>query len=134
MEAASLACACAGLLLHPAAATWHARETRGNALFEELVHATFALERAIAPERPPSTMVAVNRRATFLPHTDAGSGFGQSTSLIVGLGDYSGGALVVEGTPHDIRYTPLTFDGWRERHWTLPFEGERFSLVWFTPS
>ena len=34
---------------------------------------------------------------------------------------------------HDVRYTPLTFDGWRERHWTLPFQGERFSLVWFTP-
>ena len=22
---------------------------------------------------------------------------------------------------------------WRQRHWTLPFEGERFSVVWFTP-
>ena len=114
--------------------TWHAGSTRGNVLFEELVHATFALERALMPDRPPSTMVAVNRRALFRPHTDAGSGFGQSTSLIVGLGDYSGGELVVEGEPSDIRYKPLQFDGWRQRHWTLPFEGERFSLVWFTPN
>ena len=114
-------------------ATWRGRETRGNAEFEELTHAIFELERTIAPGRTPSTMVAVNRRATFLPHTDAGAGFGQSTSLIVGLGDYTGGELVVEGEPHDIRYAPLTFDGWRQRHWTLPFEGERFSLVWFTP-
>jgi hypothetical protein len=113
--------------------TWHAT-TRGNALFEELVHATFELERALLPDRPPSTRVAVNRRALFRPHTDAGSGFGQSTSLIVGLGDYSGGELVVEGEPSDIRYKPLQFDGWRQRHWTLPFEGERFSLVWFTPN
>ena len=113
--------------------TWHAT-TRGNALFEELVHATFALEHALMPDRPPSTRVAVNRRALFRPHTDAGSGFGQSTSLIVGLGDYSGGELVVEGEPSDIRYKPLQFDGWRQRHWTLPFEGERFSLVWFTPN
>jgi hypothetical protein len=34
---------------------------------------------------------------------------------------------------HDIRYQPLEFDGWKERHWTLPFVGERYSLVWFTP-
>jgi diketogulonate reductase-like aldo/keto reductase len=34
---------------------------------------------------------------------------------------------------HDIRYSPLQFDGWNQRHWTLPFEGERFSIVWFTP-
>ena len=53
--------------------------------------------------------------------------------MIVGLGDYTGGELVVETIEHDVRYTPLTFDGWHERHWTLPFEGERFSLVWFTP-
>lgn len=31
------------------------------------------------------------------------------------------------------RYRPLEFNGWTQRHWTLPFEGERFSVVWFTP-
>ena len=106
---------------------------RGNELFEELVEEVFALERVIMPDRPSSTMVAINRRASFLPHTDAGAGYGQSTSLIVGLGKYEGGELCVEGVAHDIRYKPLSFDGWRERHWTLPFTGERFSLVWFTP-
>jgi hypothetical protein len=39
----------------------------------------------------------------------------------------------VEGVAHDIRYEPLEFDGWSQRHWTLPFVGERYSLVWFTP-
>ena len=38
-------------------------------------------------------MVAINRRASFRPHTDAGTGLGQSLSLIVGLGDYTGGGL-----------------------------------------
>ena len=28
-------------------------------------------------------------------------------SLIVALGEFAGGELVVEGTPHDIRYRPL---------------------------
>lgn len=106
---------------------------RGNKLFAELVDAVFRLERALLPDRPPSSMAAINRRASFLPHTDAGAGYGQTTSLIVGLGDYEGGYLSVEGTAHDICYKPLSFDGWRQRHWTLPFSGERFSLVWFTP-
>ena len=76
----------------------------------------------------------MNRNAEFTPHVDAGSGAGQAgLSLIVGLGDYCGGELAVEGVESAVRYAPLEFDGWRERHWTLPFRGERFSLVWFTP-
>eukprot|EP01036_Dinobryon_divergens_P046822 gene46822-62647_t len=66
---------------------------RGNEIFAELVEAVFKLEQELVPGRPASSMVAINRRATFLPHTDAGAGFGQSTSLIVGLGRYVGGDL-----------------------------------------
>ena len=51
------------------------------------------------------------RHAQFLPHRDSGAGSGQSTSLIVGLGDYIGGELVLETVAHDIRYKPLEFDG-----------------------
>ena len=69
----------------------------------------------------------------FPRHTDSGAGAGQSTSLIVGLGTYAGGELVVEGEKKDIRYKPVEFDGWNQRHWTMPFTGERYSLVWFTP-
>jgi hypothetical protein len=32
-----------------------------------------------------------------------------------------------------VRYKPLEFDGWGDRHSTLPFIGERYSLVYFTP-
>ena len=41
---------------------------------------------------------------------------------------------MVETIPHDIRYQPIQFDGWADRHWTLPFQGERYTLVWFTPN
>lgn len=47
------------------------------------------LERRLAPGRPPSSTVAVNRRAQFLPHKDSGGGAGQSTSLIAALGDFT---------------------------------------------
>jgi hypothetical protein len=55
-----------------------------------------------------------NKNAQFKPHTDSGAGAGQSCSLIVGLGDYSGGELAVEGEVHTIRYTPVEFDGWKQ--------------------
>jgi len=133
-------------------------EPKGNKIFPELVIACFLLERVISPGRPPSSTIAINRHAQFRPHRDSGAGNGQSGSLIVGLGDYTGGELIVEGVPVNIRYQPLgyqeslnlhilciyilvltdfiflvEFDGWKERHWTLPFHGSRYSLVWFTP-
>ena len=106
---------------------------KGNTLFPELMRACFLLERVLRPNRAPSSTIAINRHAQFRPHRDSGAGNGQSTSLIVALGDFTGGELAVEGTGVDIRYHPIEFDGWRERHWTLPFVGERYSLVWFTP-
>ena len=49
------------------------------------------------------------------------------------MGDYSGGELVLEGGLHDVRYRPLEFDSGSQRHWSLPFRGERYSVMWFTP-
>ena len=109
------------------------KQPKGNALFPELVKAAFELELALCPDREPSSTIAINRNAQFRPHTDNGAGAGQSTSLIVGLGTYAGGELMVEGEKHDIRYKALEFNGWTQRHWTMPFSGERYSLVWFTP-
>ena len=120
---------------------------RANTLLRDtgLWLALVALEKAIAPAgREPSSTVAVNRHARFAPHRDRGAGAGQSQSLIVGLGDYIGGELGVvpreaqeegegAGVAHNIRYAPLEFDGWAQLHWTKPFKGERYTLVWFTP-
>lgn len=108
-------------------------QPRGNAIFPELTRAAFELESILLPNRPASTTIAINRHAQFRPHIDSGTGAGQSLSLIVGLGNYVGGQLVVEGEEVDIRYRPREFNGWTQRHWTRPFRGERFSLVWFTP-
>ena len=111
----------------------HLAQPEANARFPELLRAVFELEATLAPDRPPSSSVAVNCNARFRPHRDSGAGAGQGVSLIVGLGDYAGGELFVEGEPIDIRYAPARFNGWKQRHWTNAFEGERFSLVWFTP-
>lgn len=108
-------------------------QPKSNSSFPELMKAAFELEIALCPSREPSSTIAINRNAQFRPHVDVGAGTGQSRSLIVGLGDYVGGELMVEGMSHDIRYKPLEFNGWKQRHWTLPFYGERYSLVFFTP-
>mmetsp|Transcript_46876 Transcript_46876/g.52927 ORF Transcript_46876/g.52927 Transcript_46876/m.52927 type:complete len:923 (-) Transcript_46876:83-2851(-) len=109
------------------------KQPKANSMFPDLVKAAFELELKLFPGREPSSTIAINRNAQFRPHTDSGAGAGQSTSLIVGLGTYSGGELIVEGEQHDIRYKGIEFDGWKQRHWTMPFKGERYSLVWFTP-
>lgn len=109
------------------------KQPKANSMFPDLVKAAFDLEMKLFPEREPSSTIAINRNAQFRPHTDSGAGAGQSTSLIVGLGTYAGGELMVEGDKNDIRYKAIEFDGWKQRHWTMPFQGERFSLVWFTP-
>jgi tRNA pseudouridine(38-40) synthase len=43
-------------------------QPRGNALFPELTKAAFALERALMPQRQPSSTIAINRHAQFRPH------------------------------------------------------------------
>jgi hypothetical protein len=141
-------------VVNPSVVTDANAYTLGNELFPDLVNDVFALEQALSHEerdlvkatdgkmsssqtsnlRVASSHCAINGKAQFLPHVDSGRGAGQAISLIVGLGDYRGGELGVEGSLHDIRYKPLEFDGWKLRHWTRPFKGERFSLVWFTPA
>ena len=54
------------------------------------------------------------QHAQFRPHRDNGAGAGQSTSLIVAAGDYTGGRIVVEGDENDIQYKPLEFNGWTQ--------------------
>ena len=108
-------------------------QPKGNELFPELAEACFELEKIILPNRRPSTTIAINRHAQFKFHRDSGAGAGQARSAIVALGDFAGGELQCEYDVEDIRYRPYEFDGWSMRHSTLPFEGERYSLVWFTP-
>jgi tRNA U38,U39,U40 pseudouridine synthase TruA len=133
---------------HPAEST---TPPLGNELFPDLVKAIFELEMrlskptddgvvagdkletSVATRGRSSSHCAVNCNAQFTPHVDSGTGAGQSLSMIVGLGDYYEGELFVERDLFDIRYKPLEFDGWKLRHWTNNFEGERYSLVWFTP-
>ena len=52
-------------------------------------------------------------------------------NYIVGGGTYSGGALIVEGTAHDIKGKLLKFNP-KSPHEVAPFTGNRYTLTFFT--
>ena len=62
-------------------------------------------------------------------HKDKGN---LGDSYIVGFGDYTGGELNVSEAAHDIRHRGHLFNGAREWHWTSPWQGTRYSLVFFS--
>ena len=75
------------------------------------------------------TNIMINKNFQTQPHRDANN-IGES--CIVGLGDYTGGELEVEGRGViDIQHNPTIFNGSELTHSTKPFKGERWSLVFF---
>eukprot|EP00928_Gymnodinium_smaydae_P032188 TRINITY_DN23378_c0_g1_i1.p1 TRINITY_DN23378_c0_g1~~TRINITY_DN23378_c0_g1_i1.p1 ORF type:complete len:585 (+),score=156.06 TRINITY_DN23378_c0_g1_i1:71-1825(+) len=113
-----------------------------------------AFARAARPDFP-FTAIQVNVNYAARPHVDRNN---LGRSLIIGLGDYEGGRLwvedaegdeaitmqetirleaayrtgtVVNGRAEDVRQRWLEFDGNR-LHFTKPFSGTRYSLVYFT--
>lgn len=73
--------------------------------------------------------VQVNDNYTSLPHRDKGN---QGLSYIVGFGDYEGGELNVEGTLYNINHAGHLFNGSEKLHYTEPWKGSRYSLVFFS--
>lgn len=79
------------------------------------------------PEFEFST-ITVNRNFLCQPHKDKGN---NGESYIIGFGDYTGGELNIEGDKYDIKYKFLKFDGGKKTHWVEPFEGNRYTAVFY---
>ena len=79
------------------------------------------------------TQVQINKNFESPPHRDAPN---QGSSVIVGFGDYSGGKLAINKNGKvfykDIKNNPTKFNGASYTHWTTPYSGTRWSLVFFT--
>lgn len=77
--------------------------------------------------------IQVNDNYSSQPHRDKGN---KGLSYIVGFGDYTGGqlSLDVSGATMsvDIRHRGYLFNGAETLHWTEPWEGHRYSLVFFS--
>ena len=77
--------------------------------------------------------VVINKNFEITRHID-GKNVGES--YILGLGDYQGGELVVEENKNikkliDIKNYPYRFNGSKQFHYVLPFQGDRYSLVFY---
>jgi hypothetical protein len=62
------------------------------------------------------------------PHRDKGN---EGLSYIVAFGDFVGGMLNVSGTDYDIQNKGFVFNGSQEEHFTRPWTGHRFSMVFY---
>jgi hypothetical protein len=76
--------------------------------------------------------IQLNYNFKIMPHFD-NKNVGES--IIIGLGDYEGGALNVEfenGVKKiDIKHKFFKFDGSKYKHWIDDYTGDRYSVVFF---
>ena len=77
--------------------------------------------------------VVINKNFEIIRHVD-GNNVGQS--YIIGLGNYTGGELVVEQNKNEkllinIKNYPYTFNGSKKYHYVMPFENNRYTLVFY---
>jgi hypothetical protein len=78
----------------------------------------------------PFDGITVNDSYQSKPHKDKGN---QGVSYTISFGNYTGGNLAILGQePVDTRHRGYLFNGAENEHWTLPFEGRRFCLVFYT--
>lgn len=101
--------------------------SRYNKKFPKLYRLLRKFMRTYAPNFEYTT-IQVNKNIQSSPHFDKNN---VGPSIIVALGDFIGGDLVVEGKSHNIKNRLLKFDG-TKGHWVTPFKGTRYSLVFFT--
>ena len=67
------------------------------------------------------TSVQLNKNFKCPKHFD---GKNLGNSMIMALGNFTGGDLFVSGKRIDIKYKPFIFNGSLEEHWTDDFEGD----------
>jgi hypothetical protein len=72
--------------------------------------------------------ICINYNTVAEPHTDRNN---SGVSCIVGLGDYTGGEICLGSEKINIYKNPIEFDGSKIEHYSLPFEGERYSIIYF---
>lgn len=105
-----------------------------NDMFAPLIYKLCSLVRRWLPNHT-FTSIQVMKNTLFSMHCD-NSNIPGHLSAIIGLGNFKGGALqVFEGNQwvsKDMYRKFQTFDGRNSPHFTTEFDGDRFSIVFFT--
>jgi len=76
----------------------------------------------------PFKSICINKNTVAQPHRDRNN---SGVSCIVALGDFTGGELVYGNAVVNIHKNPIHFDGSKIEHYSLPFEGTRYSIIYF---
>lgn len=89
-----------------------------------------ALQIFMAHTKPKFTYttIQINKNVECRPHIDTNN---VGPSYIIALGNFTGGELMLEGRALNIKNRLVKFDG-TKGHWTSPFQGERYSIIFFT--
>ena len=72
--------------------------------------------------------ITLNHNSICKPHFDK---LNKSPSLIIALGDFIGGELIVEECLFDIKNKPLIFNGGVCKHATNDFIGDRYTIIYY---
>jgi hypothetical protein len=103
-------------------------ESRNNDSYPLILREARELAKIICPQIPYTT-IAVNINYEALTHIDKNN---IGPSCVVAFGDYTGGELVVENLPHNIRHRPFIFNASCTPHSVSPIlSGTRYSIVFF---
>jgi hypothetical protein len=77
---------------------------------------------------PGFTQCQINKNLTCPKHKDRSN---TRKSVLVSLGDYVGGLIVIEGVEYDANNSPIIFDGKMLEHYNTPHVGTKYSLIYF---
>ena len=104
-----------------------------NKKYPLVYQALLELASYIIPDDLEVNSITLNHNLKCKPHIDA---YNKYDSIIVGLGDYTGGELCLYNEDKmdeciDIKNKPLRFNGSKIIHSTNDFEGDRWSVVYF---
>lgn len=110
------------------------KEFVNNKKHPELFAALVRFANLVVPKDWTYQSITLNHGVQAKKHIDIQN---NGDSVIVGIGDYTGGSLNVydisgvEFVAHDIHDKPLMFNGAIYPHETQPFEGERYTMIFF---
>lgn len=104
-------------------------KTRGPSKWNDKYPELFEHLKTLVPnESFQYTTIQINKNIQSPPHVDKNN---VGDSYIIAFGNYEGGDLIIEGVPYNIKNRFFRFDG-TKAHWTAPFEGTRYSIIYFT--
>lgn len=102
-----------------------------NARYPELYKCVIEFANALLPPDFVYHTVTINYGVKAKKHVDS---YNSGDSIIVGIGDYTGGNLRVysnetEFVSYSLKDSPLMFNGAEKPHETEDFTGERYTLI-----